>query len=332
MRGHQLARQWRLVQHLAHSRIGLGPEEIADRLHCTRRTVYRDIDALQAAGFPVTRKTRDGRVFYGLVEGFELGDIPFTADELLALVFSENLLKAPSDAFFQDSLCSAMDKVRARLGPELGDFLGRLREAFHAVPGPHKNYREFEGVIRVLNQAVAVRRRVQLEYRSARSGHGGRPSRRSFDPYQVWYQNGGLYVIGHDHQGHELRTFAIERIHSVKPREEHFPEPKDFDFEKHQASAFGVVAEAPLPVRLRFSGRRAFYIKDRTWHHSQRLKDEAGGALLLEMEVGASDELKQWILSFGADVEVLQPESLRDQLRDELDVARLLYGQAGARH
>ena len=93
MRGDQLARQWQLVQRLAKSRAGCGLEELADELGCVRRTVYRDLDALMYAGFPVVSEKRDGRVFYRFLDSFGLGDVPFTSDEILALAFGEDLLR-----------------------------------------------------------------------------------------------------------------------------------------------------------------------------------------------------------------------------------------------
>ena len=97
MRGDQLARQWRLIQLLARRRYGVGLDDLAAELECTKRTVYRDLDALQFAGFPVTSEKRDGRVLYRLIEGFELGEAPFTPDELMALAFGEDLLRGLVD-------------------------------------------------------------------------------------------------------------------------------------------------------------------------------------------------------------------------------------------
>ncbi len=74
MRGDQLSRQWRLFQRLARSRFGIGLEDLASDLACTKRTVYRDLDALMYAGFPITSEKRDGRVFYQVVAGFRLDD------------------------------------------------------------------------------------------------------------------------------------------------------------------------------------------------------------------------------------------------------------------
>jgi predicted DNA-binding transcriptional regulator YafY len=154
LRGDQLARQWRLIQGLARSRFGVGLDDLATELECTKRTVYRDLDALQYAGFPITSEKRDGRVFYRLLETFKLGDAPFTPDELLALAFGEDLLRGLEGTVFHDSIHSALTKVKASLGPEMAVFLERLGESFRVLPGPHKRYAEVRDVIRTLNDAV----------------------------------------------------------------------------------------------------------------------------------------------------------------------------------
>ena len=154
MRGDQLARQWRLIQRLAHSRYGAGLDELAEDLGCVRRTVYRDLDALMFAGFPVVSEKRDGRVRYRFLDSFEIGDTPFTAAELLALAFGEDLLRILEGTVFHDSIRSAIHKIRASLGPELGEYLARLGESFRVLPGPHKRYARYRDTIQALNQAV----------------------------------------------------------------------------------------------------------------------------------------------------------------------------------
>ena len=156
MRGDQLARQWQLIQRLARSRYGVGLDDLAEDLGCVRRTVYRDLDALMFAGFPVVSEKRDGRVLYRFLDTFEIGDTPFTADEVLALAFGEDLLRILEGTVFHDSIRSALHKIRASLGPELSEYLARLGESFRVLPGPHKRYARYRDTIQTLNQAVLV--------------------------------------------------------------------------------------------------------------------------------------------------------------------------------
>jgi predicted DNA-binding transcriptional regulator YafY len=326
MRGDQLARQWQLIQRLARSRAGVGLDELADDLGCVRRTVYRDLDALQYAGFPVVSERRDGRVFYRFLDRFGLGDVPFTPDEVLALVFGEDLLRPLEGTVFHDSIRSAIQKIRAALGPEVAGFVTRLGEAFRVVPGPHKRYASYRDVIQVLNEAVLGRLSVQMSYRTGRTGQVGA---RRLDPYRVWYRSGGLYVIGHDHRSGEVRTFAVDRIRSATLTEDAFSIPESFDFDAYTASSFGVVAEPATRVRIRFERRFALYVEERQWHPSQKVERLPGGALELTLEVGGLDELQSWVLSFGSGAEVLEPEGLRAQVVRELAAALKRYDAGG---
>ena len=323
MRGDQLARQWRLIQLLARRRYGAGLDDLAAELECHRRTIYRDLDALQFAGFPVTSEKREGRVFYRLLESFELGEAPFTPDELMALAFSEDLLRALAGTVFHDSIHSALAKIRASLGPELTGFLSRLHDSFRVVAGPHKRYSEARDTIRALNEAVLERRSVRIDYTTGRTGE---TSQRDLDPYRVWYRSGGLYVIGHDHKSGEVRTFAVDRIGSARLLDAHFEVPEGFDFEARTASAFGVVAEPPEPVCIRFAPRWTLYVQEHEWHPSQRIEKSEDGGAVLHMEVGIGEELRGWVLSFGAGAEVLAPPSLRAEVAAELARAQAKYG------
>ncbi|MCZ6463961.1 MAG: WYL domain-containing protein [Proteobacteria bacterium] len=315
MRGDQLARQWQLIQRLARSRSGAGLDELAEELDCVRRTVYRDLDALMYAGFPVVSEKRDGRVYYRFLNSFRLGDVPFTADEILALAFGEDLLRTLEGTVFHDSIRSALAKIRAGLGPQLSGYLERLAESFRVLPGPHKRYAEYRDTIRALNDAVLERRTLRMRYRT---GSTGAEHERELDPYRVWYRNGGLYVIGHDHRSDEIRTFAVDRILELAVGERHFEVPASFDFDSYTASAFGVISEPAVVVRIRFDARWRTHVAEHTWHPSQKLEAHPDGGIELRMEVGGITEVMNWVLSFGGGAEVLEPASLRDAVAAEL--------------
>jgi predicted DNA-binding transcriptional regulator YafY len=322
VRGDQLARQWQLVQKLAKSRAGVHVDALSEEVGCTRRTVYRDLEALAAAGFPLVSERRDARTYYRFIDTYRLGDVPFTADEVLALAFGEDLLRTLEGTVFHDSIRSALAKIRAGLGPELADYLARLGQAFRVLPGPHKNYARFRDTIRALNEAVLARRTVRMRYRTGRTGE---TRTRDLDPYRVWYRSGGLYVVGLDHRSGEVRTFAVDRIGAIEATERRFRVREGFDFDAYIGGSFGVVAEPALRVRLRFEGAWANYVEERTWHPSQKLVRLPDGRLELSMEVGGTSELRSWILSFGAGAEVLEPEPLRAEVEKDLAAALTRY-------
>jgi predicted DNA-binding transcriptional regulator YafY len=163
---------------------------------------------------------------------------------------------------------------------------------------------------------------VRMRYRTGRTGA---VATRDLDPYKVWYRGGGLYVVGLDHRSGEIRTFAVQRIGALELRERRFEPAPDFDFDAYTGSSFGVVAEPAVHVRIRFERRWATYVEEHVWHPSQTLERQRGGHLELGMQVGGTAELRQWILSFGAGAEVLEPASLRDEVAAELRGALARY-------
>jgi predicted DNA-binding transcriptional regulator YafY len=322
MRGDQLARQWLLVQRLGRSRGGVGLADLAEDLGCVRRTVYRDLDALMYAGFPVVSEKRDGKVYYRFLDSFRLGDVPFTTDEILALAFGQDLLRPLKGTVFHDSIRSALGKIRSALSSELIGFQDTIAGAFRVLPGPHKRYAESRATIQALNEAVLGRRVLTMRYRTGRTGE---ESSRELAPYHVWYQKGGLYVIGFDHRREAIRTFAVDRILALEATGERFEIPADFDFDALTASNFGVASEPASRIRVRFSPQRATQVREHTWHASQQVLEQDDGSVELTLEAGGSQELTDWVLSFGAGAEVLEPESLRTLVRETLVEASALY-------
>ena len=305
--------------------MGVGLEALAEDLGCVRRTVYRDLDALMYAGFPVVSERRDGRVYYRFLDGFRLGDVPFTPDEILALAFGENLLRPLEGTVFHDSIRSALAKIRSSLGPELSLFLERLAESFRVLPGSHKRYAAVRETIEALNEAVLSRRTLRIRYHT---GGSGALRWRRLDPYRVWYRSGGLYVIGHDHHTQEIRTFAVERIRKAELSDKRFSVPASFDFDAYTSSSFGVIAEPASAVRIRFDPRWRTLVEERSWHPSQKLEALPDGGVELRMEVGGTAELCNWVLSFGSGAEVMEPPSLRETVRREIEASASRYAQS----
>ena len=134
-----------------------------------------------------------------------------------------------------------------------------------------------------------------------------------------------VYVIGRDHRSGEIRTFSIDRIQRIERTGDVFEVDADFDFDAYTASSFGVVAEPAVTVRIRFTEEWASHVEEREWHASQSTQRLPDSRLELVMEVGATQELANWILSFGGGAEVVEPSSLREEVKASLKAALANY-------
>jgi len=134
------------------------------------------------------------------------------------------------------------------------------------------------------------------------------------DPYTLIFHRGGLYLLGYAHNRSALRTFAVERIASVRTERERFELPSDFQPQEQLRNAFGIVEEKAVPIRVRFSPVVAHTVRDRIWHSSQNIGEEGSGAIVISFEAGGAMEILSWVLSYGRHAEILEPPELRAEM------------------
>jgi predicted DNA-binding transcriptional regulator YafY len=320
-RGDQLTRQWKLVQLLS-GRIGRTLAQLSGELGVTKRTVQRDIEVLTAAGFPVTSEMRNGTVFWHFMEGFHAeAPVALTLAEQMALYFSKGLFKPLQGTPIYESLESAIRKIGAQLPPQSFKFLRGLDQGISVSSFGLKDYSHSKQVIEALTRAVFNKLTARIAHRTV---HHEQAIEREVDPYRLWYVNHGLYLVAHDHLKNDLRVFAVERIQSVRLTNRRFEIPDDFDFEKFQQTASNMIWGEPQEVKIRVSASQAPYIRERTWHPSQKIEDEPDGSIILTLQIADLWEVKHWLIGFGSEAEVLEPAELREEIINEC--AQVLKG------
>jgi predicted DNA-binding transcriptional regulator YafY len=316
-RGDQITRQWRLIQLLERTRRGFSFEELARELNCTTRTVMRDLDHIQAVGFPVT-EDRDGKQKrWKFVEGYRSDlPVPLSLSELTALRFSRSLLKPLEGSALQSALDSAHEKIRTLMPPEAHALLDEMEGSLTSRSPGLKDYSRARDLIEAITAARLEGQRLEVTYYSySREA----VATRRIDPYHLFYYQGGLYVVAHDDLRGEVRIFAVERIREFRMTGETFTVPSDFDFDAYMQGSFGILRGETTTIRVHFSRHRAKWIAERTWHESQEIQSLPDGDLILSLNVADTAEVKGWILGFGQDAEVLEPASLREEIRTEAE-------------
>jgi predicted DNA-binding transcriptional regulator YafY len=322
-RGDQLARQWRIIQTLITSRHGKSVADLAADLQCHTRTVYRDLEALQAAGFPVYTERADGKNLWCLLDSAKHSiPIPFTLPELMALYFSRGMMGVLKDTVFYDSLVSLFEKIKTTLPDEYITYLGQIEKSLVVRSKPHKQYAQLRNVIEKVSQAAIDRNYIQIDYYTMSRK---KKARRKVAPYKIWFFDGTFYLIGHCGLRQDIRIFAMDRIQNLALLDEVFEIPEYFNVDEFMKSSFGVFQGQPVPVRIRFEAEIADYIRERTWHETQNIEVQNDGSIIFEAEVAGTEEIKYWVLKWGAKARVLAPESLREEMRLEADAMLKSY-------
>jgi len=324
-RNAEVIRQWTILRDLEASR-RVTIADLASRTGVTTRTIRRDLEALQASGFPLFDESIDGKRYWTLeAKAFKrLDETGFTLAELSALYFSRTLVEVLAATPFQRDVASAFDKLTAVLTPGMRQFLDRLPlviQAKGAAPAgeadQHKLDREH---IAKLLEATLQHRRVSMNYYSMSSG---REKDYEIEPYRLVYWDGRLYVLAFVEEYKEMRTFAVDRVQSISLQEQRFT-PSEIPEVAFQHS-LGVSEGPPEHIEVAFEPRIATYIRERRWHASQQNKDRADGGVVVSLDVCNDWDLRKWILGFGPLARVLAPPALASQIKDEIDRAAERY-------
>jgi predicted DNA-binding transcriptional regulator YafY len=321
-RNAEIIRQWTILRELEASR-RLTIDDMAGRTGVTTRTIRRDLEALQSAGFPLFDESHEGRKYWMLEQKAfrRLDATGFTFAELSALYFSRTLVECLAATPFQKDVRSAFDRLSEALTPGMKQFLDRLPLVIQAKaePGAHPGTARGKEIAQLLDATLQHRRSI-MRYDSFSSG---REKEYTIEPYRVVFAQGALYVVAFVPEYGQMRTFALDRIKSLSVTEDRF-EPIEGE-EDAFAHSLGVHQGVPQRIEIAFEPRIARYIRERVWHASQDVQDQGDGGVILTLNVSNDFALRSWILGFGALARVVSPPELAAQISDEIERARRRY-------
>jgi predicted DNA-binding transcriptional regulator YafY len=297
--------------------------ELADELEVSIRTIYRDMDALSASGVPVyADRGPDGG--YSLLEGYRTHLTGMTAEEADALALS-GMPEAAAELGLGRVLAAAQLKVQAALPGELSDRAGRIAERFHLdAPGW---FREADHVPTLTGVADAVWNQRVLRVRYRRWATGGREPEveRELEPLGVVLKAGTWYLVALPHDedpGAEPRTYRVARILHLETLDVRFDRPADFDLWKYWHRRTQELTDAlyQAEATVRLSPRAMELAPAVLRPHTARALAEGSwpteddGWVRAVIPIESLAHARSELLTLGAEVEVLAPAALREQM------------------
>jgi predicted DNA-binding transcriptional regulator YafY len=296
------------------------PEQLWRSLGVKKAQYHRDKKALEEIGF-VFKYDRKQRRFVIDKEPFlPVFDLQLT--ETFALTMVVRQLSAAGDYLLTYDALAAINKIIANApGPQRELLSESMRESVL-----REGFGCQEPVLRDLQRALHERRRIKISYQPPPADA---PREYEVDPYQMYFKRRALYLDAYCPETKDYRVFRLNRITDVQPTNMQFTRHADYNFIQRHRHSFSVfVGNTVQRVRVRFKKERAPYIREACWHRSQQLTTEPDGSLLFEVEVNDPREVGWWVLQWGADAEVLEPEGLRQKLRETAERLSRLYAKA----
>ncbi len=298
---------------------GLRARDLARDLKVDRRTIYRDLEFLDDQGVPLWQEAG----VFGINRTRYLTTIRLTYQESVVLVLAGLLLARTIDER-NPHVIAALRRLAVTLPEPFTTHLERAAARARA----HPDNPGHTAVLEAIAEGWGTGRKVRIAYCPPK---GDSVIERTFSPYTLEPTDAGIYAIGLDEASGQIRTFKLERLETAAVLDEPYAIPADFDAEVHLADSWRVMTGGePVELVLRFTASAAPYIRERVWHPSQRIEpvaEDGGdpGGLLLRLRIAEPRETLPWIRSWGAQVEVLEPDWLRLRVGDELQAAAGLY-------
>ncbi len=280
----------------------------------SRRTIYDDINHIQEIYETIIESIPDGkRTYYRYADSaYSIERIPLTDDEMQKL--QETVLM--------------LSRFRSQF-PWMEDLLIELQTKFRldghteSVIGFDTNI-DIKGIewIEPLFQYIVNGQTVEMTYQPF-----DKPQCQwTLHPYYIKQYNNRWFLFARNDKDGKIINAALDRIVSVSLSGKRYIPNTDIDFSEYFNDVIGVTIPLDVPqeqVRLKFSSHRLPYVLSKPLHLSQKVKDREQG--IVEITVIPNRELEARLLSFGSDVEVLAPASLRNQIQTQVQKMHELY-------
>ncbi|MGI8554560.1 MAG: helix-turn-helix transcriptional regulator [Dehalococcoidia bacterium] len=281
----------------------LRAEDLAERFEVSVRSIYRDMQAISESGVPLLSTPGKG---YRLMDGYFLPPLSFTEDEAALLMLGGEFIRGRVDSELQRSIDDALCKLTGILPADKRDALARWRRE---LLFPSVRESSNESTLVHVRRSIQQRQVVRLRYRAYRREQA---EWRDVEPTSLVHLQGRWHVAGFCRLRQSLRIFRLDRIDQVELLDERFPLSERHNVDSCSRSLQGEFVEA----RIRFEPAVERWIRERQPFIFLREELDSLGPVYV-YALRNEQELVNWLLSWGAAVEVMSPPSLRVLLAAE---------------
>jgi predicted DNA-binding transcriptional regulator YafY len=285
-------------------------EDLAATFETSVRTIYRDVQALSEAGVPIVGAPGQG---YSLIEGYFLPPVSFTAEEAVTLLIGINFVEQQFDAEYRNNAGEGRRKIEAVLPEGVRLASKSIRDGMKLITNTRRLDDSHAETFGILRQAIHSRHTVSMEYAAVTPGNpADARTTREIDPYGLVFVNGGWSLVAWCHLRQAIRHFRINRIQSLNILNGTFEIPEDFNL-----STYKPFYDRNIRVRVLISPSHIAKAKDSHYFYTESMEEHEDG-LLITLKVREPEEVLDWVLGWGSGALVLEPEILRNRVKEEV--------------
>lgn len=281
-------------------------EELASRFQVSLRTIYRDIRVLEACGIPLMGEAGIG---YSIMDGYRLPPIMFTREEAASFVAADRLMQTFTDKSLGAYHQAAIYKIKAVLSSKDKDWVDAIESQVLIDTSQNPFNQAIPDALHILFDSIADKRQVALGYLAF---HSEELSQRVIEPIGVFHENHWWYVLGYCHLRNDYRQFRLDRIQQIERTKARFTRIHG-SLEDYRESKD---TEAKTVVVLQIESDKVKYIRRDFKHFGYVSETEADGYTFMTFHTtDTGGFLPRWLLMYGDFVQIVEPESLKDEVR-----------------
>jgi predicted DNA-binding transcriptional regulator YafY len=284
-------------------------QDLADRFQVSLRTIYRDIRTLESSGVPILSEAGTG---YSIMDGYKLPPVMFTREEAGSFVAAEKLMQKFTDKALGDNFRSAVYKVKSVLRSKEKDWISTLESQIMVNSSREPFSESVPDALEIIMEGIAERRQVALLYQAF---DADTPTPRMIEAVGLFHENNCWYIMGYCHLREDYRQFRTDRITGISRT--------DKPYTRQHGNIDQYRKREPLrnaaTIKILVEKKVARYIQHGRKYYGYISEREVDGCIEMTFELCESDTgFARWFLMFGDRAEILEPQSLKEQVRDLL--------------
>lgn len=291
--------------------------ELADVLQVDKKTIYRYINNLSLANIPIhTKKGRYGG-FY-IDEAFYMRPPKLNFQELQSLIAAEQVLEESKFPLKKD-LRNSVSKIKSICFNDNNELEKKL-EGAKFKPYDFIDSLKLDKKIDKLNNSMERGRTLRIEYFNSNNLY-----EENIDPYNLIFKDGDWFIIAYSHNEDKVKAYRVSRIGKMDITNDIYIKPVTFSLDEFLNNSWGEFNGEKELVKIKFSRKVAESIKKIKWGNIQEVESLEDRSIILKFYADDLEDIKTWILGFGAEAEIIEPISLRLDINGEIKKLLNMY-------
>ena len=301
--------------------------ELAQELQVSRRTVFRDLNAMELAQIPYFYDPEHQG--YRISRHFFLPPVNLTLDEAMAILVLTGRLERESNVPLLSQAARASAKLWAMLPKPIREHLGGVIHRISVRLGPLATHEGMDRYFDDLGKAIAGKSICEMEYDSF---HEKKTIRARVHPLRLAFVSRAWYVLAWSVGDQAVRTYKLLRIKTLAVTKERFGASPEMQLDEHFGNAWSMIPEGKIyNVHLHFEPMVAGNVAEVQWHPTQRVEWNEDKSAEFYVEVDGIKEIAWWILGYGDQVKVIQPAPLAKRVSETARRVVAIYEKKASR-